>query len=179
MGASKVAAEAYLTALRNAKHERLSVRTLLNTCVSPLRDVSNLHDAQRAQSLLEQTSAAPNDTTLIDHMKRLYAMLIEPVLLPVIVNRGRSSMIVRVQNASESLLAAVRQRAVNSDVSAASDERDILDGILVTLTRSAAAAAGVAARRLGQPALAAEFKLVYFRRSSSTPVVDGDEPAAP
>lgn len=175
-GASKVSMGTYLTALSGAKQERLSVRTLLTSCISPLRDGGNLADANRVRSLLDQTSAAIDDTTLLDHMKRLHAMLNEPMLESYIATRGGPGMIVRVISARESLIAAMRERAANPEVSALSDERDILDGIIVTLTRNAARAARVAARRLGQPAIAQEFKLIHFRSRASAPE---PEPAPP
>jgi hypothetical protein len=178
-GASKLAAGAYVTARRDAKDERQSVRTLLTGCVPRLRDAGNVVDAKRLQSLLEQTSRAPNDTALLDHMKRLHALLGEPVLEPLIVNRGGPDMLLRIERSRNSLLSAIRERGGNPEVSALSDERDILDGIIVTLTRNAARAARVAARRLGQPAIAQEFKLVYFRATRNGSVEDGGEPTLP
>lgn len=174
-GASKVAKVNYLKAVREAKQDRLGARNLLTSCVLPLRDGGNLSDAQRIQSLLDDTSAAPDDTTLLDHMKRMHATLIEPVLVPLIAGRGGPGLTVRLETSRDKLLAAIRERAAHPEVSALSDERDILDGIIVSLTRNAARAARVAARRLGQPAIAKEFELVYFRSTRSIPA-DGDEP---
>lgn len=177
MGVSKMAGVTYDVAERNAKDERLSGRSLLNTCVTPLRDTGKLQEAQRIQTLLKQTSAAPTDDVLLDHLKRMHLMLNEPFLVPLITGRGGPSIIARLQTARDNLLAAIRDDAAHPDVSAVSEERNILDGIIVVNTRNAYAAARVAARRLGQPAIATAFKLVHFRRSN-TPIVD-DEPETP
>lgn len=175
-GASKLATGTYHEARRDAKDERESVRALLTSCVSRLRDSGNLADAKRLQVLLDQTSSAPNDTALLDHMKRLHAVLSEPVLEPLIINRGGPDMLVRIDRSRNFLLSAIRERGGHPEVTALSDERDILDGIIVTLTRNAARAARVAARRLGQPAIAQEFKLVYFRSTRGGGIEDGAEP---
>lgn len=174
MGASKLAGVTYSVALRGAKDERMCVRTLLNTCVTPLRDTGKLQDAQRVLSLLKQTSAAPDDHILLDHMKRLHAMVTEPVLAPLIAGRGGPGAIVRLQTARDNLLLAIRDHAGNPEVSAVSEERNILDGIIVVNTRNAYAAARVAARRLGQPPIAAAFKLIHLRKTRNTPVEDVD-----
>jgi hypothetical protein len=166
-GASKLATADYLSARRDAKDDRQSVRTLLSSCLPRLRDGGSIQDAKRVQSLLEQTSVAASDNVLIDHMARLGAMITEPALVPLIVTRGGPGLIVRINNSREALLAAIRQRASQPEVSALADERDILDGIIITLTRNAARAARVTARRLRLPAIAQEFKLVYFRTTRS------------
>ena len=175
--ASKLAMVDYVKAQRDAKDDRQSVRTLLISCLTHLRDGGSLPDAKRVQTLLEQTSTAANDTALLDQLTRLYNMINEPVLVPLIVNRGGVDMIVRVQNSRESLLTAMRQRA-GHPVTALADERDILDGIIVTLTRTAYRAARVASRRLGLPAIASDFKLVHFRAHVGSSE-DGAEPTPP
>jgi hypothetical protein len=175
-GASKLATADHVSARRNAQDDRQSVRTLLSSCLARLRDGGNIADAKRVQSLLEQTSTVTGDTALIDHMARLGAMIREPALVPLIVSRGGPGLIVRVQNSREALLAALRQRASQPEVSALADERDILDGIIITLTRTAARAARVTSRRLRLPAIAQEFKLVYFRTTRSGAADNGGEP---
>jgi hypothetical protein len=111
-------------------------------------------------------------------MKRLHGMVNEPVLAPIIAGRGGPGIITRLQTARDNLLLAIRDYAGNPDVSAVSEERNILDGIIVVNTRNAYAAARIAARRLGQPAIASAFKLVHLRKTRNTPVedVDPDEP---
>lgn len=177
--ASKLSKVDYVSARRDAKDDRQSVRTLLTSCATRLRDGGNLPDAKRVQSLLDQTSNVANDTALLDQLSRLHTMINEPVLVPLIINRGGPEMLVRIPTSRESLLTAIRQRAGHPDVSALSDERDILDGIIVTLTRTAVRAARVAARRLGLPAIAQEFKLVYFRTTRGDSVEDDIEPTLP
>jgi hypothetical protein len=174
--ASKLVTVDYVSARRDAKDDRESGRTLLTSCLARLRDGGNLQDAKRVQNLLEQTSAAADDTTLIDHLSRLHGMITDPALTPLITTRGGPGLIGRIQNSREALLTAMHQRVGHPDVSALSDERDILDGIIVTLTRTAARAARVAARRLGQPAIASEFKLVYLRAGRNGVIEDGDQP---
>lgn len=175
MDASKLAGVTYSAALRGAKHERQSARTLCNTCISPLRDEGKVQDAQRLETLLKQTKAAPDDNTLLDHIKRLQAILAEPALMPLFATRGGPSISARLETSRVTLLGAIRDRAAHPDVSVASEERNIIEGIIVVNCRNAYAAARVAARRLGQPHIANEFKLVYFR-SNTRSAPAGDEP---
>ena len=175
MDASKLTGVTYHAALRGAKNGRQSVRTLFNTCIPPLRDNGKLQEVARIESLLKQTRAAPDDNTLIDHLKRLQAMLNEPMLAPLIATRGGAGIGARLQTSREALMAAIRDRAAHPDVAAASEERNIIEGIIVVNTRNAYAAARIAARRLGQPAIANEFKLIHFRSSTRTSPVE-DEP---
>lgn len=173
--ASKLAGVTYSVALRGAKHERQSARTLCNTCITPLLDEGRVQDATRLQTLIKQTAAAPDDNTLLDHIKRLQAMLADATLAPLFATRGGPSISTRLETARVTLLGATRDRAAHPDVSTASEERNIIEGIIVVNCRNAYAAARVAARRLGQPAIASEFKLVHFR-SNTRSAPAGDEP---
>ena len=177
--ASKVATVDLLKARRDAKNDRQSARSLLSSCVPPLRDRGDVQDARRVGSLLEQTSTFEHDIALVDHLSRLHDMISEPVLVPLIVNRGGPGLIVRTRNSRENLLVALRERAGHPGVTALANERDILDGIIITLTRNAARAARAASRRLGLPAIAQDFKLVYFRATRNGAVDDETQPTLP
>jgi hypothetical protein len=176
LDASKLSGITYHTARRGARQGRQSARTLFNTCIAPLRDTGKLQEVARIESLLKQTRAAPDDNALIDHLKRLHAMLNEPMLEPYVAGRGGASISARLQSSREAFMAAIRERAAHPDVAATSEDRNIIEGIIVVNCRNAYAAARIAARRLGQPAIANEFKLVYLRSSTRTTPVE-DEPA--
>jgi hypothetical protein len=178
-GATKVATVDLVMARRDARGDRRSARSLLSSCVPPLRDRGNVQDARRVQSLLEQTSSVEHDTALIDQLTRMHDIISEPVLVPLMAGRGGPGLIVRIQRSRENLVAALRERAGHTGGTALANERDILDGIIITLTRNAARAARAASRRLGLPAIAQDFKLVYFRSGGASATDDGAEPTPP
>lgn len=177
--ARKFLSMTYEGAKRLAKDERINGRTLTSMCISPLNRANETELAQRATLVLQQTSRCDTDKQLIDQMKTLHDLLSVPALAPIIANRGGPTILAGLASARTTLLAAVQARAGKPEVTAASQRRDILDGVVVTLCRAARDASQVAARRLGQPAIAAAFKLDLLARSrTSTPAEPvEDEPA--
>jgi hypothetical protein len=173
--ARKLLNKTYDEAKRTAKDERINGRTLTSMCISPLNRANQGELARRATLVLEQTSRVDTDKQLIDQMKTLHDLLSVPDLAPVIANRGGPTILAGLASARTSLLAAVQERAGKPEVAAAAQRRDILDGAVVTLCRAARDASRVAARRLGQPAIAAAFKLDLLRRSRSSTPAEPDE----
>lgn len=70
-------------------------------------------------------------------------------------------------------MSSMRQRAATPEISAVADERDIHDGIIVSLARAARNAGRAAARELGQPAIEVAFRLTHLTpRSARDPERD-------
>jgi hypothetical protein len=139
------------------------------------------------QTTLEDTSALPGSEELPKQLQLLFDVLGQPVVAAAVADRGGPGIAGRLHVAREAVLAAQRERAGQTPVAAAAEERDILEGIVVVLARSANAAASVAARSLGQPSIALDFALTYLSPSrtagaeepSSDTASDPDAPEGP
>ncbi len=170
----KVLRDFHAIARRRARDERTCIVAALELVLDNLFE-ANLHEvAGRVVVALEQTEVSPpSDQKLLEQLDTLEEMLIDPVVVAFMVDRGGPEILLRLQQARTDLTSTTRQRAGKPDVSAIADERDILDGIIVSLARAARKAARAAARHLGQPAIGTEFKLIHLRsRSGRTPAPD-------
>jgi hypothetical protein len=180
----KLTGKNYRTACRKARIERRSVTSALSASVPELLERGEEQVAQLVQTALDQTSNLASDAELPKQLQMLLDVLAHPVVAEVVVDRGGPIIATRVQTARTSLLDALRERAGQTPVSAAAEERDILEGVVVSLARSASAAARVAARSLGQPSIALDFKLTHLDASRNAGPEDSspdapDDPDAP
>ncbi len=161
-----------LTVLRQAKDARLSVRTVLDLTGDDLLEIGNDQAAKPIRTVLDDTSAEAEDAALLDQLKALNFVLVGPVLEPIIATRGGVEILGRLTAAQNDLRTVLRGRADDPEGPAASEIRDILDGMVVTSVRAARAAARVAARAYGQPAIARAFKLDCLRPARYTTAPD-------
>jgi hypothetical protein len=157
----------YQTVKRDALDERLSARTLASMSISPLNKANQPELAQRAELVLQQTSNVTGDKQLVDQLNTLHEVLTAPALATIIATRGGPGIIAGLQTTRDALIGAMQARAGKPEVASAAEYRDILDGAVIVLCRAARDASRVAARRHGQPAIAAAFKLDLLRRSRS------------
>ncbi len=168
--------QTYQTAKRDALDERITGRTLVSTSLAPLSKVPQPELAQRGALLLQTTKNVDGDKQLVDQLKSLHDFLSQAALEAIIATRGGPDIVTRLQDARVNLIANIQERTSTPEISAASERRDILDGAVVHLCRAARDASRVAARRHGQPAIAAAFKLDLLRPSrSSAPATPGAE----
>jgi hypothetical protein len=186
-GSRKLTGKNYRSASRKARLARRSAITALSAAIPELLEDGHEEVVQLVQTTLEATSALPGAEELPKPLQLLFDVLIHPIVAAATVDRGGPGIVGRLDASRTAMVAALRERAGQSPVSAAAEERDILEGIVVSLARSASAAARVAARSLGQPSIALDFKLTYldpYRTagaedpSSDTPS-DPDAPEAP
>lgn len=171
--------KSYLTVLRQSKDARLSVRTVLDLTGDDLLESGNDEAAKPIRTVLDDTSAEAEDAALLDQLKALHAVLAAPVLEPIIITRGGVEILGRLTAAQADLRTVLRGRADDPEGPAASEIRDILDGMVVTSVRAARAAARVAARAYGQPAIARAFKLDQLRPSRFNTAPDDETPEPP
>jgi len=176
----KVLGKALSTARHDAKAERASGTALLTTAEAQMLE-TDLETARIVQTALADTKAAATDKALIDHLETMHSVLSLPALTEFVATRGGPALLDRLAGARTALITAKRNRAGKPAVTAAAEHRNILDGIMVSLARSANAAARAAARRLGQPAIAAAFKLDHLksRRRRPAPVTEPETPEVP
>lgn len=166
-----------------ARDERTCIRSVLELVADSLYESSQHEAAGRVVVALDDTAAQPpKDQQLLEQLDTLEEVLVDPPVVEAMADRGGPDILARLRAARTDLNDGVRQSAAKPEVSAIADERDILDGIIVSLARAARKAARVAARHLGQPAIATEFKLTHLRsRPAGTPDLDtpSDLPADP
>jgi hypothetical protein len=153
------------------------VRGVLGTARNLLLEAGDEDSAQMVQIALDETSRLRDEAKLPMQLETLLAMLEHPVVAPLVVRRGGPEIAARIRETLDKLTGVSADAAAASPVMAAAEQQNILDGIVVTLVRSANAAAQVAAKRLGMPSIAAAFALTHLERArrGSAP----EEPAAP
>jgi hypothetical protein len=170
-------------ARRRARDERICVRSVLELVLDTLYEIDQHEVAGRVVGALDETEAQPRkDQKLLEQFDTLEEVLVDPAVVAAMADRGGPDILLRLQQARTDLNGTTRQAAGKPEVSAVIDERDILDGIIVSLARAARKAARTAARHLGQPAIATEFKLTHLRSrpaSNTNPDTPSDSPAAP
>jgi hypothetical protein len=172
----KVGRTSHATARRNARRERRCSRSVLTLALDTLIEDDQLTAADRVQVALKQTSATPDDDQgLLEQLDTLDGVLGDPLVTAAIQDRGGEAIVRRLTDAHAALMSSMRQRGATPEISAVADERDILDGIIVSLARAARNAARVAARHLGQPAIEVAFRLTHLTRSASDPELDTPE----
>jgi hypothetical protein len=178
-GSRKLTGEGVRTATRNARIARRSAISALSATVPELLEQGAEPVAQLVQTALDATSHLPGGEALPKQLQMLFDVLIDPAVAGVVVDRGGPGIVGRLHSARTDILAAMRERAGHTPVSAVAEERDLLEGIVVSLTRSANAAARVAARSLGQPSIALAFELTYLDGSRNAGRAAPDSPSEP
>jgi hypothetical protein len=172
----------HATARRNARQERRCARAVLELAVGDLLEAGA--DAWLVpHTALQQTRRLASNDALPVQMDTLYQALSHAAVAPVVADRGGAEIAQRLNDARTELLAWNFENAAHPEVAATAENRNILCGIAITLVRSANAAARVAARRLGQPAIAVAFKLVHLepprkKRAAAAPPASEPAPAA-
>ena len=107
---------------------------------------------------LQQTrSAGADGEKLATQLDTLRAALADPSVSPEALGRGGPEAAIELQSAADALWAVAKERAGAQGTPAETELLDLLDGIIIGLTRGARKAARAAAKRLGTPALTADF----------------------
>jgi hypothetical protein len=176
--ARKVISQSNVAIEQEARDARHGTRAVLGTAGDEALEQGADEVAKRVSAALTQTRVQPDEEVqLLDQLETLYAAISDPEVLPLVADRGGPETVADLVLARGSLTTLVEQRADSSADPAAADARDIVDGYVVTLARNARAAARVAARRLGQPAIAEAFKLTHLRSRSGSGATAPDAPA--
>ena len=188
VGTRKVTTSLRGSARRRSRQERRSGRIVLGTARVLLLEQGDEDTALMLKVALDQTKTLPEDARLPVQLETLHAMLVHPAVVPLVESRGGVEIAARIQATLEKLSGASGAHAAQTPVTAAAEQQNILDGIVVSLARSANAAAQVAAKRLGMPSIAAAFSLTHLEpaRRSAAPAPEAPEapespeaPAAP
>ena len=174
----KILAQACTDEVRNAKQWRKRARAILNAGLRILRQAGDAASIRLVETVLKETKILGGEENLAKQMEMLQAVLSNPAVINVVITRGGARALSSYQDVRSALITAQGDRAAQPAVTGAAERRDILDGIVVTLARSARTAARLAARTLGQPSIAADLALTHLKRSR-TDASGTDEPEAP
>jgi hypothetical protein len=163
-----------------AKQRRQDAITILKGTKRVSRQRGNKNAMALVTSALSKTSALTDDSALPTQLSVLQVALEDPALAAVVAGGGGPECATDLATLQPAVRAALSDRTSAPAITAAAQRRDILDGILVTLARQARAAARRAARKHGQPAIAAAFELIHLEpRRRKAPSADVPEPPAP
>ncbi len=172
----KVLAQACADEVRKAKQWRKRARAILNTGLRILRQAGDAASVRLVESVQKETKILGGDENLAKQMEMLFTVLTNPAVTAVVFTRGGIKALERYQGVRSALIAALGDRAAQPAITGAAERRDILDGIVVTLARSARTAARLAARTLGQPSIATDLALTHLKRGrTDTPGADEPE----
>lgn len=186
VGSRKVTSHSYVDALAHGKHKREDARSILDNTQRALSE-SNQASAEAGVKIikvaLQQTrSAGADGEKLAGQLDTLRTALGDADVLGEVADRGGPEAAQDLQIAADALRAASKERAGAPGTPAETEQLNLLDGIIVGLARGARKAARAAAKRLGTPALMADFELtkLYASRGAGkgSPAPGAPPPAA-
>jgi hypothetical protein len=168
-GTKKVTGKAYVDAVSQAQTARLSARVVLASAQEELEESSDVgaEEAERkAAAALSLTRLAPSKAEpLAKQLSQLLAALKEPVVAAAAAEHDAKEAVAALEKAIAALRSADQKDVGARGTPVETERLDLLDGLIVRLTRRARRAAAAAAKRLGNPALVDEFKLDKLYRS--------------
>ncbi|HSN97525.1 MAG TPA: hypothetical protein VLS89_04470 [Candidatus Nanopelagicales bacterium] len=180
VGLKRRARLTFAQAFRDGLAQREKGRSVLSASEAALRRVGGPEQALTlAASALQQTSRAPKRQSEADQLdpqlQLLLGALTQPDIAQAAAQRGGPVAVAALGAASAALVSGIRQRPAKAGTPEATQRLDLLDGIVVQLTRQARRAAHGAARELGQPAIYKAFELLFLDRKASKSSGAGDD----
>ncbi|MRG92279.1 hypothetical protein [Polyangium spumosum] len=161
-GDRKLTNKSFVAALQEGKTTRETARSILHAGHNALVEEGDEASSNTIAVALDQTRAAQDDAEkLAVQLDTLRDVLTKEAIAAAVFDRGGPGAALRLGKAAETLRAVAKEREGTSTV-AATEHLDLIDGIVVTLARSARKAARAAARELKQPAIAAAFELSHL-----------------
>jgi len=159
----KVTNAELVAAWKSGKAGRENARTVLENTRRALYEKAGPVEQAAVQQVdvaLSQSSNAGSEAgKLADQLDLLRGALIEPTVAGEAATRGGPDAVAKLTSGALALRAAIAARTGVPGTPAETEHLDLIDGIIITLARHARKAARAAAKRLGQPALAAKFEL--------------------
>ncbi|EYF02686.1 hypothetical protein [Chondromyces apiculatus] len=180
-GGNAATVNAHELALRRARRERLRARAILDSVTRTLRyegTDSGIAAALQVEGGLRATKNAGHEgEKLAEQLDVLLNGLTAPPVVTATADRGGPEAVADL-TAALTTLRASNLATTGSSTRLETERMDLLDGLIITLARSARKAAVAASKRLGTPALADKFSLdaLYAPASAET---DSEEPEAP
>ncbi len=176
-GKKRSTSRAYLAATTEAKAARARAQSVLTAVHRVLEDAGSEDAARVVETALDRTSVLPDDAEkLATQLDALRTTLGSAAVVEVAKNRGGPTAVSSLASAAASLRAAAEDReATGTQLS--TEQMDVIDGIIVTLCRSARNAARVAAISQSQPAILKAFALTHITPTSRAAEDDDGAPA--
>jgi hypothetical protein len=178
VGEKKTASAGYAKALANAQTARIAARAVADGTKAELEESGDDTTAARLGTALRQTAAAPDDPEkLCIQLDTLAGVLEAPAVAPTAKGRGGAEAVQQLRDTAKALRAADQATSGVGGTPVATEALDLLDGLVVRLTRRARKSALAAAKATGSKAVAKEFRLdkLYQSRGKGTP--QGPRPA--
>ena len=176
-GQRKLTNKGFVSALQEGKRARESARSILHAGRHALEETGDEVTANSIAVALDQTRATEDDAEkLAVQLDTLREVMQREGVSLVVQDRGGPDAVARLGKAAQILRAAAKERAGQSTL-AATEQLDLVDGIVVTLARSARKAARAAARETQYPALAAAFELTHLYGSRGDSSQATEEPS--
>ncbi|MDI3283853.1 hypothetical protein [Polyangium sp. 15x6] len=172
----KIDTAAHAKAMRDGQGIRLRARSVLAGSKRALLLAGQAEAVQKIDVLLGQDSAAADDAEgLAQQLDALHSQLKDTTVANFAKNRGGPQAVLDLQAKAQALRDAAKVKAEPRGTPVETETLDLIDGIIVSLARTAREAAEAAARELGEPAIATAFELsaLYKRRAKKK----AEEPA--
>lgn len=163
----KTTNKAYAAALETGKSKRLQARSVLSGARRVLADKGNVIAVQSVDTVLDHAPTAEESASkLADQLDTLRASLSEGPVAQAASQRGGPEIVAKLVTCSAALRAISQETATAPGTPAETELLDLLDGIIVGLSRAARRAARAAAKASGEPAMAAAFELTELYRNT-------------
>lgn len=172
----KVDTAALHAAMREAQGVRLRARSVLNGAQRILLLAGKTDEAQKITVLLERESVAAADAEgLAKQMDVLREALLDPTITNAAKDRGGAKAIADLQSNANELRDAAKVKAEPRGTPVETETLDLIDGLIVSLSRAAREAAEAAARDLSEPAIVTAFELTALYKRRAKKAVDDSE----
>lgn len=176
---------ALAAAMQSGQNTRLRARSILNASKRSLLALGNIEAVQKIEALLDRESAVAEDAEgLAQQLDALQGELKDSAIADAAKNRGGSKVVTDLGTITLALRDAAQAKAQPRGTPVETETLDLLDGIIVSLARSAREAADAAARALSEPAMVTAFELsALYKRGAkkkgdeAAPVVESGESA--
>lgn len=162
----KTTNNAYAEAMKTGKAKRIRARSVLSGAMRVLTAQGATETAGTIETVLNHAPTAGESAgKLAAQLDTLHTTFSAPAIAKAAEGRGGPEI------AAELLTCSVALRAVSQDAAAvpgtpeATEQLNLIDGIIVGLTRDARKSARAAAKELGEPALATAFELTKLYRT--------------
>jgi len=168
----KIDTVAHAAAVRNCQAIRLRAHAVLSGSRRQLLRESKTEAIQKIDALLARDSVAAEDAEgLAKQLDALQGVLKDPVIATAAKNRGGPQAVTDLESRASALRESAQAKAGPQGTPVETETLDLIDGIIVSLARSAREAANAAAKELGEPAIATAFELseLYKRRAKKKP----------
>ncbi|HZF47899.1 MAG TPA: hypothetical protein VE093_04575 [Polyangiaceae bacterium] len=179
----KTTNQTYTDAMREAQQGRLRARSVLKAAGRVLAQTAGdpAEEAVRSiDALLSKGSVAGDDAEkLSTQLDQLRAALEDSVIKPAVATRGGPKAVTELKTQADALRAASQTTAAPRGTPQETEQLDLLDGIILSLVRSAREAADAASKSLGEPALVAEFELTELYAAGRAKTKTSEETSAP